>query len=188
MKILFKNKKIIIFFIFITIILLISYFINYDIRDDGMKNIKDLKILYKTTSKSKSFSNWKQYGILSGNNKSNDYITKIKLKTNGDSNKISYAIFNKEWGEYGIKDNYNNQKIYGLRIDVYHEYLKRYNICYRTHNKKDKWLGWTCNGETSGNKKYPINGIQVKIIPKNSVLKEYLKDYNIDKPTSKNFD
>ena len=65
---------------------------------------------------------------------------------------------------------------------------KKYDICYRTYNKKDGWLDWACNGEISGNKKYRIKNIKIKIIPKNVLKSEYLEDYKKDiKGKSKGF-
>ena len=55
---------------------------------------------------------------------------------------------------------------------------KKFDICYRTYNKKDKWLSWTCNGNISGNINENITALEIKIIPKNIVKYDWLKDYN----------
>jgi len=81
----------------------------------------------------------------------------------------------------------NSRQIFGLKMKVSNLLHNKYDICYRTYNKKDKWLNWTCNGEIAGNKEEPITALEIKIIPKGTVKFDYLKDYNKKIDSSKNF-
>ena len=65
----------------------------------------------------------------------------------------------------------------GIRILNAASFLKNYDVCYRTYNKKDKWLNWTCNGSITGNINENITAIEIKTIPKKIIKSDYLKDY-----------
>ena len=115
-------------------------------------------------------------------------IQNIEFKYNKEKGLINYFLYTDDWSEqiYGSLES-NAKKIYGIKIGDSNVLYKKYDICYRTYNKKDKWLNWTCNGEISGNAKEFITAIEIKLIPKNSVKKDYLKNYSNNMRTRKNF-
>ena len=105
-----------------------------------------------------------------------------------DKGLIHYHTYTDEWTEQMYKPFTENLNyIYGIEISGSDILYKKYDICYRTYNKKDKWLNWTCNDEMSGNIKEPITAIEIKLIPKVSDKKEYLRDYNEELESSKGF-
>lgn len=144
-------------------------------KNDGMENTKQVKIYYKTYTNN-GWSKWSKNGITSGNY--NDSIKNIKVKVKSKTNGyIVYNIYsNDEWIENEPDDNQKDLK--GLKLANVNTLNKKFDICYRTYNKKDKWLSWTCNGNISGNINENITALEIKIIPKNIVKYDWLKDYN----------
>ena len=108
-----------------------------------------------------------------------------RIETDG---RIFYNVYTNKWSEqnYQAMDE-NVKKIYGLKIGISNTLRKKYDVCYRTYNKKDKWLNWICDGDISGNKKEPITALEIKIIPKKVIKFDYLKDYNKNLEANKNF-
>lgn len=173
-----KNSIIVILIIILLFIAFISFVIFN--KNDGMKQTLIYNIKYNVYISKNGWQKWSKNGLESG--KLNHSISNIKFNIK-DSNNFSYDIYleNGKWIN-DLKANSkinNNKNINGIKVYIYKDLYKKYKICYRTYNKKDKWLGWACNGSISGNKNENIELIEVKIIPKNSSESEYLKDYNI---------
>lgn len=173
-----NKKKMLILLLIIFIILILIFYFN---RTDGMNNLGIYDIYYKSHSKKYGYTNWSKNGLTNGKT-SIDNI-KFKIKKYKDGNLI-YRTIDKD-GNLGKflfsgEEDKDSKNIYGLYIDITKSLSEKYDICYRTYNKKNKWMEWSCNGEINGNKKYSINKIQVKIIPKNVIKNQYLRDYQKD--------
>lgn len=167
--ILTNNKKNILISIIIILIFIFSisnFFLNDHMEQKGIKNV-----YYKTYNKNKGWTSWTKNGLTSGNKKNK--IENIKIKMFGEETTIK--IYNgKKW-----KNLENNSPIYGVMLQNSANIFKNYEVCYRTYNDNDKWLNWICNyGEVSGNSKYNVKAIQIKVIPKGVVRNDYLKNYD----------
>ena len=177
-----KNKKVLISLaVTVLIIIFVIFIINN--KNDGMENINDASIYYRTFTSKNGWSKWSKNGITSGNIDA-DYIEniEIKIKTK-QKNDYSYSIYTKEKG--WIEDNTGKYGINALKLDLYGTFSNKYDVCYRTYNKKDKWLDWSCNYTINGNALEHITALEVKIIPKHVIKKEYLKDFS-DSGTNNN--
>lgn len=181
----FKGKKSIIIVVFV-IIVIAAFFIVQN-KNNTYKNNNVVHIYYRTHSNGK-WTNWKKDGKTSGNMKDNIDNIEFKYKFKKENDLLSYSVYSKKWSiDYTPGDNMKNTTINGIMIDNYDVLSKRFYICYRTYNKNNKWLNWSCNGEANGNAKYNIKAIEVKFVPRNSVLSDYLKDYSDSKISNFNF-
>ena len=180
-----KNKKYLVLGGAILLLLVISIFIYNNFSNDGMNNKGIYNIKYRVYQNGK----WTKYaknGMTVGDKE--QPIQNIEFKYNEDKGGIFIETYTDEWS--GQEQNVlpkNLEKIYGIKILASNVLYKKYNVCYRTYNKKDKWLNWTCAGEISGNKEEPITAIEVKVIPKKVIKFDYLKDFNEVLESSKNF-
>lgn len=180
-----KDKKIMIIVVFI-IIVIGAFFIAQN-KNNISKNNNVVHIYYRTHSNGK-WTNWKKDGKTSGNMKDNIDNIEFKYKFKKENNTLSYSIYSKKWSvDYTPGDNMKNTNIKGIMIDDYDILSKKFYICYRTYNEKNKWLNWSCNGVVNGNAKYNIKAVEVKFVPRNSVLSDYLKDYSDSKVSNFNF-
>lgn len=181
-NIILKNKKILallIFLIFILVIFLVNYYPN-----DGMEQAGIRKISYRIYTSEFGWSKWKKNGLTCGDLKNN--IKNLQVKLDSDDNIIySYYTSEKDWSDTSNGVNHNKKddnNINAIKLATFYDISSRYDLCYRTYNKKDGWLEWTCRLDgISGNANEPIKGIEIKLIPKNVVKTEYLKDYNLNK-------
>ena len=180
-KKIFKSKKIILLVI-IFIVLIVGTIIFVNSRNDGMANVKGLNIYYKVYTKEKGFSKWYKNGLSNSNKNYNIKNIKIKLK---DTDEYSFSIYNEDNG-WVDGDNLKNQDINAIKVSLFGSMRKKYSVCYRVYNDKNKWLNWSCDNEINGNKEVNIKSIQMKLIPKNAVKNEYLKDY-VDNNDRKNY-
>ena len=175
MKEFFKSKKVIIPIIFF-IVLIVSTIVFVNNKNDGMKNIGDVSIYYRTFTSKNGWSKWSRNGITSCNIDADSIKNiEIKIKTK-QKNDFSYSIYTKEKG--WTEDNTGKYGINALKLDLYGTFSNKYDVCYRTYNKKDKWLDWSCNYTINGNALEHITALEVKIIPKRVIKKEYLKDFS----------
>lgn len=185
MKTIKKYKKYIIIGITIILMLVLSMLIYYINDSDKMNNKGIYNIKYKVFQNEK----WSKYfknGITVGDKK--NPIQNIEFNINKKYGIVYYKTYTNEWSkQISVSLDDKPNLIYGLTINRTNILRKKYNICYRTYNKKDKWLNWACDGEISGNKEEPITALEVKIIPKGAVKFEYLKDYNKVLEKNKNF-
>ena len=154
-------------------LVLFSILIIRLVTDDGTSKKGIVNVYYKTSSSNKILNSWKKNGKTSGNKKSD--INKIEIKTKGNDY-VDFNIYSSGTWVHKV-DNKKLEGIQAIKVALIDDYYKKYYICYRTYNEKNKWLEWTCNGEISGNSSQNIKAVQVKIIPKNVIKKEYLKDY-----------
>lgn len=176
-KEIFKNKKVLIS-LAVTVLIIIFIIFIFNNRNDGMSNTNKVSIYYKTYSNGK-WSHWSKDGLTSGKYNQDIENIKIKVKTKLNGYVFYNTYSNGKWSKDLESDSKTkNQKIQGLSFENMDTLYNGYNVCYRTYNKKDKWLEWTCNGETSGNIKENITALEIKIIPKNVNKYEWLKDYN----------
>ena len=152
---------------------------------DGMNNKDIFNVKYKVYQNGK-WSKYTKNGMTIGDKE--HPIQNIEFKYNEDKGGIFIETYTNEWSgqEHNVLSK-NLEKIYGIKILTSNVLYKKYNICYRTYNKKDKWLNWTCSEEISGNKEEPITAIEVKLIPKKVIKFDYLKDFNEVLESNKNF-
>lgn len=185
MKKIKKNKNRIVFGIIVLLTLIVSFIIYNKFDNDGMDNSGIYKIKYRV-SQNGIWSDYSKNGMSAGDKE--NPIQNIQFKVKEKEGRVYFYTYTNKWSEQNFKVmSSNSNKIYGLKINTSNLLHKKYDVCYRTYNKKDKWLNWTCNGEISGNKDEPITALEIKIIPKGSVRFDYLKDFNKELETMKNF-
>ena len=185
MKYIKENKKSIILIIIIAIVTIVSMFAIIKLNTDGMNNYGVYNIKYKIFQNGK-WSKFSKNGITVGDKE--NPIQNISISAKQRKGRIYYYTYTNDWSDQIFetpKDNSN--QISGLKFNLSDTLYKKYSICYRTYNKKDKWLNWTCDGEISGNKEEPITALEIKIIPKGSLKFDYLKDFNKTINASNNF-
>ena len=168
-------KKYKIFIALILLVILIVLLVNLITNNDGMKNKGIYNVKYRVYQNGK-WTKYSKNGMTIGDKE--HPIQNIEFKYNEEKGYVYYNVSGNDWSEqqYGQMKN-NLENIYSLQINISNILYKKYVICYRTYNKKDKWLNWSCDGEMNENKKEAITALEVKIIPKDSNKKEYLKDY-----------
>lgn len=181
-----KGRKLIILIVILVVI--ISCFLFCNLKMDNMKSINDIKIFYRTYTSDDGWTRWAKNGRISGKENGNE-IKNIQIKTSKKySDYIIYSAYSDQYGWMIDNDEIKKSKITGIKIDLFGTISRKYDICYRTYNKDNKWLNWSCNNETNGNKNASINALQIKIIPKNSIKSEYLEDFlDYDENRSINF-
>ena len=161
------------------------FVLTLQIKTDGMKSANEATVYYRVYTKENGWSRWSKNGITSGNKKDN--ILNIQIKTKSKYSGITtYKIYNKNWSKYydskteeGNFKKIKNSNIKAIKIFNDSELRKKYQICYRTYNKTNKWLNWVCEDEISGNINENITAIEIKQIPNNVIKNEYLKDYDL---------
>lgn len=180
-----KNYKITILITVVVALIIFSIiFLVSKINSDGMSNTGILKVSYK--SYSNKWESWKKNGVTSGNkiDPIKDLNIKIKKTKKGS---IYYSVLTDVDENFKKMEGWSNQfysytkidkNIKAIRIGLTSSLSKKYDVCYRTYNDTNKWLNWTCNYNISGNKNKDIKAIEIKIIPKNAVKFDYLKNYN----------
>lgn len=163
------RKRILIIIISIVVLFLFTNLFSIIINNSYVK--------YRVYSDNK-WSDWKKNGKVAGD--FNSKITNIEIKMNKDSAPLMSFYKNDDWSN----EINNRSSIKGISVTNVYDFNKKYSLCYRTYNKKNKWLNWTCSdnmNNISGNKKEDILAIQFKIIPKNVILGDYLENYNENK-------
>lgn len=182
-----KKEK---YILFLLIVFISIFLINYFITN---KNDK-IKISYRVYSNNK-WSAWKNDGqeLLINGNSIQDIQVKTKSRLKGT---VSYKFYSSSWSKDYFEKNVktykfnksNNYKkdISGIKYVLIDDYNNEFQICYKTYNKKNKWLDWSCESEINGNKNEKITGVKFKIIPKNVIKNEWLEDYNKNYKISNN--
>lgn len=181
------NKKKYLYFLLVILILIVVIKICF-FKTDGMENAGILKVYYKTYTEESGWSGWAKNGLTSGNMKDNIKAFKIKL---GNNDAVIYSTYStkENWSDNYVSDEDSNfdeeNNVKAIKMSLFYGTSISYDLCYRTYNKKNKWLEWTCDSDgISGNIQENITAIQVKVIPRNIVKNEYLKDYNLNKNKS----
>lgn len=160
-------KKIFIFVFTIIIVVFMIFLIIY--KNDETENAGIANIRYRVYIDN-NWGRWKKNGITVGDKKNN--IKQIEVKFNEDITSFDY-YYDGKWS----LENKKRKNVTGIRIINSAYFLKKYDMCYRTYNKKNEWLNWSCNGAISGNSAESITALEIKVIPKNVIKSEYLKDY-----------
>lgn len=180
-----KNKNYIVIGAIALLAFALILILVYRLDSDGMTNIGIYNIKYQINQDgnwSKKVRNGKTIG-----DKTNP-IKDIKLNINNtNKGKLYYSVYTNKWSNQSYEYSPIDKEIRGIRIGLSDALFNKYSVCYRTYNKKDKWLNWTCDYGISGNDKESITAIEIKIIPKNVIKFDYLRDFNKVKETSKNF-
>ena len=174
----------------ILLLVLILFVIVFKPKTDGMVNSGITNIYYRTYTKENGWSKWTKNGLTSGNLKDNILNIQVKVdkKTKGEARYRVYSEKNNWSDEYGSNASILNQNITGVRFGLSETKSKTSNICYRTYNKENEWMEWSCDSEINGNKNENIKAIEIKIVPKESSLEDYLKDYSKKNTISIEFD
>lgn len=172
------------FFLIAIIIVVYKTAFNNNIKNVGVANIK-----YRTLSNNNKWGNWAENGESSGFE--NGYITKLDIKLSNKYEKsFGYTIYNDK-NKKGKFHHYDDKSKFkyanGISFSLNSNMIREYDVCYRTYNNKDKWLDWTCNDSISGNYNEKISKIELKVIPKNVLKREYLEDYGMIDESQKNF-
>lgn len=159
-------------------------------KNDGMEKAGINNVKYRTYSKSSGWSKWSKNGVTSGNY--NDPIKAIEIKINGNAGFL-YSYYNEKDGWSDVTESFadsldsydtikSKNNIKAIKLALFYNSSVKFDLCYRTYNKKNKWLEWNCDTDgISGNKKENMTALQIKMIPENVVKNEYLKDYNLNK-------
>lgn len=158
--------------IFIVLIIVMIICNSFNVEKRGIKTVE-----YRVYTKENGWSKWSKNGNLVGNKKDN--ILKIEIKTKADSNATVQYYDGEKWNSKS-----DNKSINAISFSNMYSFAEKYSMCYRTFNKKNGWMNWTCsddNDNISGNSKEKITAIQVKIIPKNVVLNDYLEGYKTNR-------
>lgn len=179
MRKIFNKNNIIPLFLSLIIIIGLIIIIITKLNSDGMANEGIVNVYYRTYTSNNGWSKWSKNAITSGNKEDDITNIQIKVKNNKDGF-IRYSLYNNDnWSkEYDINSKIKNNSFNAIKIALTDALKIKYDICYRTYNEKNKWLEWTCDYDISGNEKMPVRAIEVKIIPKNVMKYDYLKDYN----------
>lgn len=172
------KKKMLLILAFILIIIFILFLViakpfeNDKMENAGIKNIK-----YRVYTKD-GWSKWTKNGITAGDKKHKIKNVQIKVSFKNNDSKLDYYLYNNgKWvSDLDIKNNLKNIRGFKLAF-MDQKLMKKYNICYRTHTKNSNWLNWSCDGATNGIINEDINALEIKIIPKNVIMRNYLKDY-----------
>lgn len=167
-----KNKKYFLLILLIVVVLGIGIIVFI--------NNKQTSIYYRTYTKESGWSKWVKNGKASGNEKYD--ILKIEVKVKSKFNGVAdYSVYQDgKWSK-----NTNDKTIYGVKFGLTGTLGKEFRIYYRTYNSKDKWMGWTREGFSSGNNDSSIKKIQIKLLQNDVSLEDYLEDYNDNKLPSK---
>ena len=144
-------KKYKIFIALILLVILIVLLVNLITNNDGMKNKGIYNVKYRVYQNGK-WTKYSKNGMTIGDKE--HPIQNIEFKYNEEKGYVYYNVSGNDWSEqqYGQMKN-NLENIYSLQINISNILYKKYVICYRTYNKKDKWLNWSCDGEMNENKK-----------------------------------
>lgn len=161
----------------ILILVLLVIIIIDKTTNDGMKQTKGIKIYYRTYTKEKGWSSWSKNGVTSGNGEYEISKIEVKTKIRNTYNLIQYY---KDGKWIDAKNDNSESKIYGIQISSMENALKKYDLCYRTYNDKNKWMDWVCDNTYSGNKESAVRKIEIKYIPKGIIKYQYLKDYTLN--------
>ena len=172
-----KKKLFLLILALLVIIILIVVTIK-NLNTDGVENKGILKVYYRTYTKEKGWSRWVKNGKTSGNELNDIKNIQIKIKQ-GKDDKVVYRFYDTKWSkEYNINTKIKNRQIKAIKLGLTSKLSRKYDVCYRTYNNDNKWLEWSCNGGINGNKNRSITAIEVRIIPRDIVKYDYLKDYN----------
>ena len=140
-----------------------------------MEQTKGIKVYYRTYTKENGWSKWSKNGLTSGNKEDDILNIEVKVKPKKQGG-VTYNVYQKEWS--GNTEKLKKQKIKSVKFGLVGKMYRKYDVCYRTYNETNKWLEWACDGEISGNKTKNIKALEVKIIPKNVIKNDYLREYN----------
>lgn len=187
MKFIKELNKVQLIVLILTILILISSIIFLCVRNYKEKQIPSIS--YRVYTKENGWSKWCKDGDTCGDKK-ND-ILKIEYKLSSQfEDSFAYTIYSDKYidGEFfNYDEKIEKSKIYGISYSLNSEMIQKYDICYRTYNKTDKWLDWTWDDSISGNKEEKITAIGIKLIDKRSVKREQLDSYGEAKNSQRNF-
>ena len=166
-----RKRKILVSIIIVLFLVALIFLINVLLGNKDKVKTEGIDLSYRVYTED-GYSDWYKNGEESENKKSILGIEiKINTKTEGH---IIYNVYgDKETFE--DNDSYDGElagnkkdKLYGIKIGLTDDLYKKYDIYYRTYNKKDKWLDYTTNYSVSGDNGVNIEKIQIKVIEKDS--------------------
>ncbi|MBQ6220191.1 MAG: hypothetical protein IJJ47_10705 [Methanosphaera sp.] len=175
-------KKKISFILLLTItiiisIILIIYIANNNPFDSSEKYLAKYRIYNED-----GWSEWYKDGETCG--EKNKAIKAIEVAVRGDKKgNVLYNIYS-EVDKFNDNDSYNGDtagnlksSIYGIRLSLSDELYKKFNIVYRTYNKKDGWLDWTTDYRISGDNGVDIEMIEIKVVSSSEKIKTSERSY-----------
>lgn len=111
---------------------------------------------------------------------SSEPITGIKLMVTGKYDGVAYTNISNEFEEkkcYIDEICSLNEKIEKISFNLTDTLKKKYDIYYKVYYD-GKWSNWAYNSEEVGEKGKGITKIQIKLVPKNAYLGDYLEGYD----------
>lgn len=112
---------------------------------------------------------------------SKEAINGIKLITTGKYDGLAYTKISNDFEEktcYTDEICTLEQKIEKISFNLTDTLKKKYDIYYRIYSD-NKWSKWGYNSEVLDAKDKGITKIQIKLVPKDSYLEDYLEDYEV---------
>lgn len=173
-------KRISLFLLMILVIIFLFYLItDRPFENDSMDNTGIKKISYRTYTKDFGWSKWSKNGITSGNMENEIQNIEFRMPFKNTDVVLDYYLYSEnEWIEdLDMKKELKNIKAIKL-ASMDKKIFNNYNVCYRTYNKTTGWLKWSCNGTANGTHSDNITAIEVKIVPRNVIMRDYLKEYD----------
>ena len=126
-------------------------------------------------------SNWKSSFKKDGEKlESKEAINGIKLITTGKYDGLVYTKISNDFEEktcYTDEICTLEQKVEKISFNLTDTLKKKYDIYYKVYYD-GKWSNWAYNSEEVGEKGKGITKIQIKLVPKNAYLGDYLEGYD----------
>ena len=165
-----RNRKILATIIIVVFLVLLIFLINIWLGNRDKIKTSGIDLSFRVYTED-GYSDWYKNGEESTNKKP---ILGIEIKMNTKTN--GHIIYNVYGNEDTFEDNdtYEKEtagnkkdKLFGIKIGLTDDLYKKYDIYYRTYNKKDGWLDYTSNYSISGDNGVNIEKIQIKVLEKN---------------------
>ena len=169
-------KKKISFILLLTITILISVILIIFIANNNLFNASDKYQLRYRVYTENGWSEWYKDGQTCGEKNNSIKAIEVEIKADKKGN-VLYNVYS-EVDSFKDNDSYNGEtagnmknSIYGVRLSLSDELYKKYNIVYRTYNKKDGWLDWTTDYRISGDNGVNIEMLEIKLLNKDEKIK-----------------
>ncbi|MBQ1496661.1 MAG: hypothetical protein IIZ40_04890 [Bacilli bacterium] len=179
-----NNKKIVFIMVVCTLIFILLVCIGFNfISNRDVIKTSGIKVYYRVYTNGR-WSKWYKNGQIAGIENSSIKAVEAKIKTNKNGH-ILYNTYSSS-NDFNDNDTYDGEmcgnqidSLYGIRFSLSDEVYNKYRIYYRTHNKKDKWMGWTSDYLISGDNEVEIDQLQIKVILREDTFDGYLNNSSI---------
>lgn len=135
-------------------------------------------IKYQAYTKNKGTSSFKNNGEII---ETKNPIVGLKILISGKYNGAVYYNISNEFESkecYSGEECFLNNEINNISIGLIDTLNNKYDIYYRIFFN-NKWSNWFNDGRTISSNKKGINKIQIKLVPKDAYLGDYLDDYEV---------